>query len=345
VVALSVGAGAVLLASGGESPPPAPSASASSPLPSLSSQATGEPSSSVTPGSPTLDALPKAAALPASKFVVPLGGRDNNRLFVRSARGSNALKLRTPVGHHVNSPALSADRRSLIYIDRTGDALRTIAVDGSGDRLLLAKLKGCASITHITWNPVDQTQLVVRCLGARDANRLFVCTLDGEIVRDLDPPHARFDDPALSPDGVSVAYWASDRGPGRGGASIYVVPIDGSAAERRLTRPGSQSDIDPAWSPDGSRIAFTRRINAKNSNIYSVTAAGKARRPLMTGPGAEQKPVWSPDGSELLIVSNRDAAGRPGRLLRLYLVKVANGAARRLNIAAPDLSTPVWSRR
>src|SRR5687767_6648006 len=74
-------------------------------------------------------------------------------------------------------------------IDRTSDSLRTVAVDGSGDRLLIAHVAGCASITHATWNPADQSVLVVRCLGRGEESKLIRTDLTGEVVREISPPH------------------------------------------------------------------------------------------------------------------------------------------------------------
>ncbi len=309
------------------------------------SAVTGAPSSGSTlPPSP-VDQLPRSTAIPVSLFVVPVGGSGDQRLYVADVGGSVREKLRTPSGHHVNSPTLSVDRRSLIYIDRTSNALRTIAVDGSGDRLLAARVTGCVSITHVTWNPADQSVLVVRCVGRHEVSKLFVCDLTGHVVREISPSHLRFDDPTFSPDGSLLAYWASDRQKGRGGGSIYVAATDGSTVERQLTRPGGAADADPAWSPDGSQLAFTRAVSARNANIYRIPAQGGKVRPVMTGPAVDEKPAWSPTGTQLLTVSNRTASGKPGKRLSLYLISLPGRKLDRLGITAADLSTPVWSRR
>ena len=337
VLALAVTVGGFLLAGGGGTTP--------APLPTATGSVASGPSTPAEPPSSSGPAsLPRSAAISTSQFVVPRGGPDDQRLYLADIEGSPQLELATPAGHHVNSPTLSTDRQSLIYIDRTDDSMRTIAVDGSGDKTLLDNLEGCETITHVTWSPVDQTQLVVRCAGSDASSKLLVYTLDGEVVRELSPPHLRFDDPALAPDGVSLAYWASDE-EGRGGGALYVLPIDGSGIERRLTDPGTAKDADPAWSPDGSQLAFTRRSDSSDSDVYAVSATGGSARAVMAGPGVDQKPAWSPDGSSLLVVSNRAADGGVGRRLNLYLVGVDDEEIERLDIGDRVLSTPVWSRR
>lgn len=332
-----------VLVSRGRDPAPTPVPTSATRVPPAST--TVATTTVATPTSGTGEALPRSTALPASRFVVPRGGVDDQRLYLANVDGSIELELQTPPGHAVNSPTLSANRETLIYIDRTEDSLRTIAADGSHDRLLLESPVGCASITHVTWNPVDQAQLIVRCAGSDRASRLLVCTLDGEVRRELDPPHLRFDDPALAPDGVTLAYWASDE-EGPGGGSLYVLPIDGDGPERRLTSPGAARDADPAWSPDGSQLAFTRRVDAENAEVYGVASAGGRARALTTGPGVDQKPAWSPDGTRLLVVSDRTVdGGGGGRTLHLYLVEADDGQVERLSIGGRVVSTPVWSRR
>ena len=64
---------------------------------------------------------------------------------------------------------------------------------------------------------------------------------------------------AISPDGQTVLFWASDT-PGSDGGSIYTLPLIGTGAPKALTDSPDGVDADPAWSPDGTQIAFRRTI-------------------------------------------------------------------------------------
>lgn len=94
----------------------------------------------------------------------------------------------------------------------------------------------------------------------------------------------------FSPDGTQILY---DVGTGPT-SDIFVIAADGSNT-RQLTATGT--DYSPSWSPDGSRIAFSRSEPGGSSDIYVMDADGSNVRRLTDG-GADvtnRDPVWSPD--------------------------------------------------
>ena len=55
-------------------------------------------------------------------------------------------------------------------------------------------------------------------------------------------------------------------------------------------------DDDPAWSPDGTKIAFTSDREGGTSYVYVMNADGSGAERLSAGASAEHDPAWSPDG-------------------------------------------------
>jgi len=139
--------------------------------------------------------------------------------------------------------------------------------------------------------------------------------------------------PSLSPDGKWVVYG------GEAGEHhhIYLQSVSG---QNRLDLSGdSQADDDqPAFSPDGERIAF--RSSRDGGGIFVMGRTGEAARHV-TRMGF--RPSWSPDGTKIVFATEnvelnpQNAEGRS----ELWIADVATGAARR--ISEENGVGPSWS--
>ena len=116
--------------------------------------------------------------------------------------------------------------------------------------------------------------------------------------------------PAVSPDGVQVAY-ISDRTLYGQGVDLYVMVVGGTAPEVNLSNDADTLvEAAPRWSPDGTQIAYQAGAVDANgiftrSGIYLMNADGSDRVELVAGDSVNMRPVWSPDGAYIAFTSNR----------------------------------------
>jgi TolB protein len=141
--------------------------------------------------------------------------------------------------------------------------------------------------------------------------------------------------------------------------NIWVVKSDGSGATALTRLTALDADcVEPVWSPDGSKIAFTsaRALDGSdagtNPNIWVAGADGSGATPLtkLTAPTGTASPVWSPDGSKIAFVSRRALDGSDARNLNntdnIWVMKSDGSGATpltRITAAEAHSFNPTWS--
>src|ERR1035437_207914 len=151
--------------------------------------------------------------------------------------------------------------------------------------------------------------------------------------------------PVFSPDGRHLAY--SARGTSSKDDTFHITVRDMPSGEPRQLTQGAANDISPAWSPDGSRLAFVR-VSDDGAECVVVSLAAPADERKFAGctaPGEETQPLpalsWTRDGKSLVVVQT--AQNQPPALALLTLDTGAFQALTHPPAATDGDSTPAVS--
>ena len=173
------------------------------------------------------------------------------------------------------------------------------------------------------------------------------CCGDVFVSRRLTNNTASDGQPAWSPDGKKIAF-VTDRE--SGDAEIYVMDAtdeknnqtgtpgpDGNGDNQRNLTTFPAIDTDPAWSPDGTKIAFTTDRDSGNPEVYVVNASGGIPINLTNNPALDGDPNWSPDGTKIAFARTVDGNSD------VWVMNADGSGQKRLTRKAADDYDPVWS--
>lgn len=249
-------------------------------------------------------------------------------------------------------PALSPDGSQVVYVLRT--------VDQAGDRIARTlwgvgvrtgeprQLSAGDRDTDPTWAPDGSRIAFLRsCDGAQ---QLWTLPAHGGEATRLTALPLGAGKPEWSPDGKVLAFTApvgvapADAGADRrpieanrlnyqadgagmfGSTRSHLHLLELATGEVRQVTHGDWHASVPAWSPDGSRIAFTARMEDDSdltlcSDVYLLDVDDLSSPPTRIGPGAWYLgPLcWSADSAALLVVASITSLDGPAGLFRLPL--------------------------
>lgn len=264
--------------------------------------------------------------------------RDPGRIFFQSNRDGNQeiysmnsaggdIRRLTNSASADTDPAVSPDGSRVAFVSaRDGDAeIYTMNADGSDVRQVTANT---FPDYQPAWSP-DGARLTFSGYRQTDYSEftgLYLMDADGSNLRSLGSSSSGFASPTWSPDNTTIAFEED--------GSISSVSVADSK-RTPLALAGVGRNESPAYSPDGTRIAFISTRDG-NPELYIMNSDGSGQTRLTTSPEAESAPAWSPDATTIIYGFDRGNT-------EIYTLGVPGGTPSRLTTHSATDGAPSWS--
>lgn len=224
--------------------------------------------------------------------------RDNgdNLRLVNPVNGERILLAVVDYGI-IDGAAASPDGYKVVYShgndSNKPSEIRFVSADGRDSTLVF---ETSARPYSFSWSPDGKTIIFLE-------GGYVAMNADGSNLRSLDadpPAQCTIEYPLWSPDSSTLAVVVTSDPPGAfcqgwsekvfKGTNIYLIDVE-SGKSRPLLPDGSTGNIDPAWSPDGSQIAFISNRSG-TSEAWVVNADGSGLRQMTKEGRYLRFPVW-----------------------------------------------------
>ncbi|WP_419552772.1 cell wall-binding repeat-containing protein [Candidatus Poriferisodalis sp.] len=198
----------------------------------------------------------------------------------------------------------SPDCSRIVYLDNEG-AIWTSRIDGTERTRLTAGYTEDEDDESPAWSPNGTRIAFVRYAGrshnGEHVTRILVVNADGSGETQLTSGNFRDASPAWSPDSQRIAFarhnLESPRVPSNR-EDRYIAVMDADGANITALTRGGTAEASPAWSPDGSAIAYD-----SDGTMWIADSDGRNPRRVPVANARRSGYSWSPDGTAIAYVS------------------------------------------
>jgi Tol biopolymer transport system component/DNA-binding winged helix-turn-helix (wHTH) protein len=234
-------------------------------------------------------------------------------------------------------PAFSPDGRSIAFvlIPENG-ASRRIYIKAIGSETLQPLTDSDDAQFSPAWSP-DGRQIAYLSRSASGLGIFIAMPGEKSQVRKVfipqEPSHWEQGALSWSPDGKSLIF--PDHSGMQPNSSIYQLNVQTGEAHSITSPPsGWEGDLNPAWSPDGKKIAFTRASETAVRDIYWISLANGQVHQLTHDRMDIDSLTWSADSASVVFSSNREGK------YALWKMGLTRGAPERLSVGTEDAFQP-----
>ena len=285
------------------------------------------------------------------------------QIYSMNAGGSGLTRL-TADPYQNGQPAWSPDGARIAFWSNRAGNRQIFAMNADGSGVTQLTNDPTADCFRPAWSPDGTKIAYTRSIGSSfgggglQNGDIWVINADGsgpvqitnEVTGDSQDLEAWDYWPTWSPDGTKVAFqrtrwrrscsrWGCGYAPY--GPAIVAANADGSSAQVLV------GGLMPAWSPDGTRIAFATEpaVDPDYYDVFVINLDGsgltRLTQPVANFKAANYRPAWSPDGTRIVFWSTRD----DNSFGALYVMNAdGSGVVKVTRDDVPVDGTPAWRR-